>query len=238
MSPISWPQWFPAFERSQKRITECHNLIMYFRVSLHVLRLLEILHPHYDLALCLLPVSLFCFTLPFLMCFRFLSTLISISSLFLVSNFSIPRFSFAPFCLVFHPFCAPFLYLRLSSPPLWFIPPLLHSFTWTGGGAAGLLRPCVRDGNHRGDVWCGGTVWLSAGQPHPVLSRMTCLHAPLVAFSTYWEKSIKDNCTTNMFRYLISLTGGYLSGRERDSSPSNNTKLGSSSKKKKTSSRL
>lgn len=39
MSPNSWPQWFPAFERSQKKITECHSLIMYFRVSLDVLLL-------------------------------------------------------------------------------------------------------------------------------------------------------------------------------------------------------
>lgn len=53
MSSISWLQWFPAFERSQKGITECHNLIMHFRVSLRVLSLLEILHPHYDLSLCL-----------------------------------------------------------------------------------------------------------------------------------------------------------------------------------------
>ncbi len=107
MSPISWPQWFLAFERSQKRITECHNLIMYFRVSLRVLCFLEILHPHYGLALCLLPVSLFCFPLPFLMRFLFLSTLISISSLFLLPNFSFPHFSFVHFCLVFHPFCVP-----------------------------------------------------------------------------------------------------------------------------------
>lgn len=92
MSPISWLQWFPAFERSQKGIAECHNLIMYFWVSLHVLRLLEIFHSHYDLALCLSPVSLFCFTLSFLflsLSFQFLplfsfahlSTALSVMSL-------------------------------------------------------------------------------------------------------------------------------------------------------------
>ncbi len=71
---------------------------------------------------------------------------------------------------------------------------------------------------------------LAQWQGNPTLSGMTCLHAPLVAFITHWEKSIKDDFTTNMFCYLVSLTGGYLGGRERDSSPSNNTKLGSSSK--------
>ncbi|XP_027143724.1 uncharacterized protein LOC113747626 [Larimichthys crocea] len=67
----------------------------------------------------------------------------------------------------------------------------------TGGRAAGLLHPCVRDGNHRGDVLM---------RPHPELIRMTCLHAPLVPFSTYWEKSIKDNYTTSMSCHLVSLT--------------------------------
>lgn len=154
MSPISWLQWFPAFERSQKGIAECHNLIMYFWVSLHVLRLLEIFHSHYDLALCLSPVSLFCFTLSFL----FLSLSFQFLPLFLICPFV-----HCPFCHVFNSFtpsllslCS-LLYLSLPSPLLWFIFPLLHSFPWTGGRAAGLLHPCVRDGNHRGDVWCGPT---------------------------------------------------------------------------------
>lgn len=81
---------------------------------------------------------------------------------------------------------------------------LCFTLTWTGGRAAGLLHPCVRDGNHRGDVRCGHAVWHSTGRPHPALSRMTCVHAPLVAISKYWGKGIKDNYTTNMYP---SLTG-------------------------------
>lgn len=48
-----------CFESSQKGITECHNLIMHFRVSLNVLSLLEILHSHYDLSLRLPSFSFF-----------------------------------------------------------------------------------------------------------------------------------------------------------------------------------
>ncbi|GLD53601.1 dynein heavy chain 2, axonemal [Lates japonicus] len=44
----------------------------------------------------------------------------------------------------------------------------------------------------------GRAVWHSAGRPHPELCRVTCLHAPLVTLSTYWEKSIKDY-STNMW---------------------------------------
>lgn len=53
------------------------------------------------------------------------------------------------------------------------------------------------------------------GDPtHSLLCYMTCLHAPLVALSTNWEKSIKDNYTNNMHCYLASLTGWYLNGAE------------------------
>lgn len=101
-----------------------------------------------------------------------------------------------PFCLArpppfFVPLCS-LLYCCLSSPVLWFIPPLLHFFTWAGGRAAGLLWPCVRDSNHRGDVWRRCAIWHSAGWPHPELSKMTCLDSPPVAPSTNWERSIKD----------------------------------------------
>lgn len=68
-------------------------------------------------------------------------------------------------------------------------------------------------------------------RPHPELIRMTCLHAPLVPFSTYWEKSIKDNYTTSMSCHLVSLTGGYLSQTGGDSSPPDDNKLGCGSKK-------
>lgn len=101
-----------------------------------------------------------------------------------------------PFCLArpppfFVPLCS-LLYCCLSPPVLWFIPPLLHSFTWAGGRAAGLLWPCVRDSNHRGDVWRRCAIWHSAGWPHPELSKTTCLDSPPVAPSTDWERSIKD----------------------------------------------
>lgn len=101
-----------------------------------------------------------------------------------------------PFCLArpppfFVPLCS-LLYCCLSPPVLWFIPPLLHSFTWAGGRAAGLLWPCVRDSNHRGDVWRRCAIWHSAGWPHPELSKTTCLDSPRVAPSTDWERSIKD----------------------------------------------
>lgn len=71
---------------------------------------LEILHPHYDLALCLSPVSYF--TLQFLLCFLFLPALISIPSHF---QFLISPVFRCPFCLVFNSFtpfpfihCVPF----------------------------------------------------------------------------------------------------------------------------------
>lgn len=200
MSPISWPQWFPAFERSQKRTTECHGLIMYFRMSSHILRLLEFLHPHYGPTLCLsCPLSALLF---------YFSLALFFSQCSFISFFSFPLSQFfCPFFLVCDSLTPPlpfipmfsFFFLLLSTLPLWLISPLFHSFTWTGGRAAGVLRPCVRDGNHRGDVWCGRAAWHGAGRPHPKLCRITCLHAPLVALSTYWEQSIKDNYTTNMY---------------------------------------
>lgn len=49
------------------------------------------------------------------------------------------------------------------------------------------------------------------GDPtHRLLYDMTCLHAPLVALSTYRENNIKDSYTNNMDGYLASLTGGIL----------------------------
>lgn len=108
-------------------------------------------------------ISLFYFSFAF-----FLSTHISISSLFLVSNFpNFPVFSVLlspPLHLI--PFSL--LFLSLSSPPpLWVISPLLQSLTWTGGRAAGLLRSCVRDGNHRGDIWCGPCSLAQCGATPP-----------------------------------------------------------------------
>ncbi|KAM7366101.1 hypothetical protein PAMP_015569 [Pampus punctatissimus] len=41
---------------------------------------------------------------------------------------------------------------------------------------------------------------------HNLLCSMICLHAPLVALSTNWAKSIKDNYTNNMHCYLAGLT--------------------------------
>lgn len=87
MSPISWPQWFPAFERSQKKITECHNLIMYFRVSLDVLLLFgNSASPFWSLSLSfpIIPRHAFIFLLLSLSAhFHFFS-----SFFFLISNFS------------------------------------------------------------------------------------------------------------------------------------------------------
>lgn len=194
MSPISWPQWFPAFERSQKKITECHNLIMYFRVSLDVLLLFgNSASPFWSLSLSfpIIPRHAFIFLLLSLSThFHFFS---SFFFLFQISHSDLIP---CPFCLArpppfFVPLCS-LLYCCLSPPVLWFIPPLLHSFTWAGGRAAGLLWPCVRDSNHRGDVWRRCAIWHSAGWPHPELSKTTCLDSPRVAPSTDWERSIKD----------------------------------------------
>ncbi|XP_042256267.1 dynein axonemal heavy chain 2 [Thunnus maccoyii] len=45
------------------------------------------------------------------------------------------------------------------------------------------------------------------GDPtHSLLCCKTCLHAPLVALSTNWDKNIKDNYTNNIHCYLASLT--------------------------------
>lgn len=87
---------------------------------------------------------------------------------------------------------------------------------WTGGRAAGILHPCVREGNHRGDVRCGHAVWHSTGRPRPTLSRMTCARTrPPVVVSKYWRKGIEDNQAASVYP---SLTGWYL--RRRESSPS------------------
>lgn len=88
---------------------------------------------------------------------------------------------------------------------------LCFTLMWTGGRAAGVLHPRVRDGNHRGDVRCGHAVWHSIGRTRPTLSRMTCARAPLVAVSKYRGKGIEDNQTAHMYP---SLTGWYLSRRE------------------------
>lgn len=159
MSSISWLQWFPAFESSQKGIIECHNLIMHFRVSLNVLSLLEILHSHYDLSLRLPSFSFFQL--------NFFCAALSQQSFLLLFSFPISWFSFYP---------PPTLSVLSLIQPLPFIPVLLQYFCsflcpcseslllyfsycmWTGGRAAGLLHPCVRDGNHRGDaVQCRAT---------------------------------------------------------------------------------
>eukprot|EP00064_Thunnus_orientalis_P006207 superscaffoldBa00000637_g6223 len=45
------------------------------------------------------------------------------------------------------------------------------------------------------------------GDPtHSLLCCKTCLHAPLVALSTNWDKNIKDNYTNNIHCFLASLT--------------------------------
>lgn len=66
-----------------------------------------------------------------------------------------------------------------SSCSLPLISPLLQVFTLTGGAAAGQLCPCVRGGNHRGDVWCSAAGWWGAGPIHPGLSKMTMFAWPL-----------------------------------------------------------
>lgn len=127
MFPISWLQWFTAFKRSQKRIIECHNLIMYFRVSPHVLCLLEILHPHYSPALCL----------PFLL-HSFISLLFSLSLNthfpFFVSNFSIFPL---PFLQFFHrPYFNPRVLIYISPSLHHHCDPFLPCFTFLHGQVA------------------------------------------------------------------------------------------------------
>lgn len=164
----------PAFERSQKGITECCNLIVHFRVSLLLLSLLEMLHPHSDLSLCL--------SLSF--------SAISFSQQSFLSFFSFP-ISHCPPLFAYH------IYRVFNFTPLFSHRSdsvlLCLTLPWTGGRAAGPLHPCVRDGNHRGVVWCGHRVWHGKGRPHPAPSRMTWVHAPSVAVSKYWGKGIKDN---------------------------------------------
>ncbi|KAA8582531.1 hypothetical protein FQN60_006202 [Etheostoma spectabile] len=62
------------------------------------------------------------------------------------------------------------------------------------------------------------TVWQSARRPQPQLSRMTCLHASLVALSTYWEKSMKGQLhhqhTTLSASQIIWATKCYTSQRK------------------------
>lgn len=106
MSPISWPQWFPAFERSQKRITECHNLIMYFRMSCYVCGFGNFASPLWSCSL-----SFPC--LPF----RLHSSISLVPFLSLNSHFHFFPFSHVqclisphflrPFCLVFNIFHSP-----------------------------------------------------------------------------------------------------------------------------------
>lgn len=126
MSPISWPQWFPAFERSQKRTTECHGLIMYFSMSAHILRLLEFLHPHYGPALCL--------SCP-------LSTLLFYFSSFLSTHFSFPvsPFFFCPFCLVCGSLTPPLPFIPMFSFFFFFLPLALFSTTLINFSSVSLL---------------------------------------------------------------------------------------------------
>lgn len=109
-----------CFESSQKGITECHNLIMHFRVSLNVLSLLEILHSHYDLSLRLPSFSFFQL--------NFFCAALSQQSFLLLFSFPIspstpPPRSLHPLCLVFNTTpsfysCAPFNTSAFSCAPV------------------------------------------------------------------------------------------------------------------------
>lgn len=146
---------------------ENHRMQQFNYVFLDVspcMRLLEILHPR-SAALCLLhSFILYCFRPSPISPLHFhlppFSLNSSSQSLSLFSRFS-PALSplilsISPL-LLFHPSPPPFIPLLyfalcLSSSHPTFISPLLHSFTWTGGGAAGLLHPCARGSNRSGDV--------------------------------------------------------------------------------------
>lgn len=120
------------------------------------------------------PLSPFFVSHAFLLCFLFLSTLIS-SFFFVISNFSFPHLFFSVLSVSSLIISPPFFHPCVS--PLWFISPLLHYFTWTGGRAAGLLRPCVRGGNHRGDVWCGRMYSLAQCRATPTTAEQDGLFA-------------------------------------------------------------
>lgn len=137
-----------SFLTLQKRINECHNLIMSFMKSL----LFGILHLELSPALCLFFPPL----CPLSTSFNFLFFIISthfhyphpctLSPLLSSMCPTFPILVSFPVLYVFKP-------AQLSSPcSLPLISPLLQVFTLTGGAAAGQLRPCVRGGNHRGDV--------------------------------------------------------------------------------------
>lgn len=151
MSPISWLRRVCSLLRDHKKkgITEWHNLIMCLGVSPRVLRHFgNLCIPHYDRALCLFSPRL-----------PFSTSLFRFSPASLSFGLSFPA-SLVPFsCLVFNsvsPFpCIPFF--PRTPLPLYAAAPIHSSSapgscTWTGGGPAGLLHPCVRDGDRRGDV--------------------------------------------------------------------------------------
>lgn len=195
MSPISWPQWFPASTWSKGRITGCHHLITYFRVSLHALYLLrDFACPLWS---CPHPLSPPFFFTPPLLPFSFSQQSFSFLSALAVFN------SFTPFH--FHP-CVPFYTLASLHHSDSFLL-CFPSASSAGGGAAGPLCPGVRPGNHRGRVWCGRTVWHSAGgRSHPEPSRTTCLRAPPGRPSApTGTRASSDNYTTNSYRRLVSL---------------------------------
>lgn len=168
MSATPQLQWFPAVERTQKRITESSDLIMFFSGRFAV-------YMAFFFKCCIPVVSLFVFPLYSLTLSLDFSLFHPSSSLPLSPLSSLPlRYLSPPVSLRSPPalFSSASPHLSSSSrhsfTPL-FISPPLHSFTWTGGGAAGLLHPRVRGGNHGGDVRGGGAVRHGARRrrPHP-----------------------------------------------------------------------
>jgi len=54
------------------------------------------------------------------------------------------------------------------------------------------------------------------GSNQKVLHDMTCLHAPSIALTSFSGRSTKNDYTNNIHCYLASITGGFLSGAERE----------------------
>ena len=188
--------------------------------------LLEISHLHCGLALCLSP------------CLPLSTSLLHFSFSFSQRSFPFrPFFSFptshfplCPRCLVFHSFTPPpSFYPRV---PFYISASLRHSdsfllcFTLLHGQVAEQLayhvhvsESVITEETFDAAVQFGKV----QGDPTPSWAGWPVCMPPWSPSAPTGKRAWKDNDTTSMCRSLVSLTGGYLSGRERDSSPSNNT---------------
>lgn len=109
-------------------------------------------------------------------------------------------------------------------------PHLNISFTWTGGRAAGLFYSWARSHNHSRDFWCSGAVWHSEGRPHPQPALLHDLFACPLSCSQHQLGKEHQGQLHQQHALLPRQPHRLVPQWSRDSSLSNNTTQGSSSK--------